>query len=232
VVLLAGCSTVVLLTVVGVGYGIYSYVQGVTHGSNTCLPSDFPKYPRSVYAGFTFDLNGTYPGNTCHVTLQSNDDVATVTAFYLSKLNTGDWQVTSSGDQARQVTFQHAKSDAPFGTVQVAVGNTHTDVTIDLFTSTCLPFGFPRYTGAKFGGQSAEVGTTRACHVVLLSNDGVAAVTAFYKRALSSGNWQITSSTAGQVAFRLRNGKSTIASGTVTIAVSGERTEIKVDTDT
>jgi hypothetical protein len=37
------------------------------------------------------------------------------------------------------------------------------------------------------------------------------------------------SRTASQVGFRLTNGKRTIASGTVTIAVSGERTEIKVD---
>ena len=230
--MLAGCSTVVVLTVGGVGYGIYSFVQGVKNGSNTCLPSDFPRYPGAVYARFSFDLNGVYPGNTCHAVFESTDDVASVTAFYQSKLNTGDWQVTSNGDPANQVTFQPAKSAAPFGTVQVAVSNTHTEITIDLFTSTCLPLGFPTYPGAKFGGQSAEVGATRACHVVFVSNKSVAAVTAFYQRALNTGNWQVTSSTAGQVGFRLRNGKRTVASGTVTVAVSGERTEIKVDADT
>jgi len=62
-----------------------------------------------------------------------------------------------------------------------------------------------------------------------VSNDRVAAITAFYERKLNTGNWQVTSSAAGQVGFRLRNGKTTIASGTVAIAVRGERTEIKVD---
>lgn len=58
-------------------------------GSATCLPSDFPRYPGAAYAGFTFDLNGAYPGNTCHTVFESDDDVATVTAFYQGKLNTG-----------------------------------------------------------------------------------------------------------------------------------------------
>jgi hypothetical protein len=227
---LTGCSTVVVLTVAGVGYGIYSFVQGVKNGSNTCLPSDFPRYPGSVYARFSFDLNGAYPGNTCHAVFESNDDVATVTGFYQSKLNTGAWQVTSLGTQADKVNFQPAKSAAPFGTVQVAVGNTHTEITIDLFTSTCLPLNFPMYSGAKFGGQNTEVGGgSSACHVVFVSNDSVAAIAAFYKRQLNTGNWQVTSSAAGQVGFRLKNGKMTVRSGTVGVAVGGDRTEIKVD---
>jgi hypothetical protein len=71
--------------------------------------------------------------------------------------------------------------------------------------------------------------TRNGCHVVFVSNGSVAAITAFYERELNTGNWQVTSSAAGQVGFRLRNGKQTIRSGTVTIAVSGDRTEIKVD---
>jgi hypothetical protein len=225
---LAGCSTVLVLT--AVGYGIYSFVQGVKHGATTCLPSDFPKYPGAVYAGFAYELNGAYPGNTCHVVLDSNDDVATVTAFYQIKLNTGVWQVTSTGFQADRVTFQPAKSAVPFGTVQVAVRNTRTEITIGLFDRTCLPLNFPMYPGAKFGGQNREVGTARnACHVVFTSNDSVGPVTAFYERELNTGNWQVTSKAAGQVAWRLRNGKRTDAAGTVTIAVGSERTEIKVD---
>jgi len=226
---LGGCATVFVLIAAGVGYGIYSFVQGVEHGSHTCLPSDFPKYPGALYAGFTYELNGAYPGNTCHVVLQSSDDVATVTAFYQSRLNTGAWQVTPSADQAGRVTFQPATSTAPFGTVQVALGNTRTEITIDLFTSTCLPLNFPMYPGARFGGQSTGVGATRFCHVVFVSNDSVAVVTALYERELNTGNWQVTSRAAGQVGFRLRSGKRTVASGTVAIAVIGERTEIRID---
>jgi hypothetical protein len=226
----AGCSTVAVLTVAGAGYGIYSFVQGVKNGSNTCLPSDFPRYPGAVYARFSFTLNGAYPGNTCQAVFESNDDVAAVTEFYQSKLNTGAWQVTSLGTQADTVNFQPAQSAAPFGTVHVAAGTTHTEITIDLFTSTCLPLNFPMYPGAKFGGQDTGVGgATSACHVVFVSNDSVAAITAFYNRELNTGNWHATSSAAGQVSFRLKNGKMTVRSGTVAVAIVGDRTEIKVD---
>jgi hypothetical protein len=221
---------VLVLTVAGVGYGIYSFVQGVKNGSNTCLPSDFPRYPGAVYARFSFDLNGAYPGSTCHAVFESNDDVASVTAFYQSKLNTGAWQVTSLGTQAGTVNFQPAKGAAPFGTLQVAASNTQTEITIDLFTATCLPLSFPMYPGAEFGGQSKDVGGgSSACHVVFVSNDSVAAVTAFYKRELNTGNWQVTSSSAGQVGFRLKNGKTTVRWGTVAVAVGDDRTEINVD---
>jgi len=221
---------VVVLTAAGVGYGIYSFVQGVKNGSTTCLPSDFPRYPGAKYASFTFDLNGTYPGNTCHSVFESNDDVVTVTAFYRSKLNTGAWEVAPIIDHSDTVTFQPAKSDAPFGTVQVALGNAHTEITIDLFTSTCLPLNFPMYPGAKFEGQNAGVSGGRyTCHIVFVSNDRVAAVTAFYDRELNTGNWHVTSSGSGLVGFSLKNGKRTVASGTVAIALSGDRAEIMVD---
>jgi hypothetical protein len=229
---LAGCSTVIVLTAVGAGYGIYSFVQGVKNGSNTCLPSDFPRYPGAAYARFAYELNGAYPGNTCHAVFESNDDVATVTAFYQSKLNTGAWHITPIGNQAGRVNFQPAKSAVPFGTVQVAAGNTHTEITIDLYTSTCLPGKFPMYPRADFGGQNEGQdgsSTRNGCHVVFVTNDSVAAVTAFYRKVLNTGNWQVTSSAVGQVGFRLRNGKMTVASGTVTIVVSRERTEITVD---
>ena len=227
---LAGCLTVGVVGAGGVGYGIYSFVQGVKNGSTTCLPSDFPKYPGATYADEIYELNGPYPGSTCHIVLDSNDDVATVTAFYQSKLNTGAWQVTSRDNEAEKLTFQPAKSAAPFGTVQVSVRNGGTEITIDVFTSTCLPLGFPKYPGAKFGGQSeVQGGASSGCHVVFLTNAAVEAVTAFYKSELNRGNWQVLSSGPGQVGFRLKNGTRTIRSGTVTIAVSSDRTEINVD---
>ncbi len=227
--LLAGCLTVLLVTVAGVGFAIYSRVQGFLHGTYTCVPSDFPRYPGSANAEQTYELNGAYPGSTCHVVLESNDDVATVTAFYESKLSTGAWQVNSSATQGGKVTFQPAKNAAPFGTVQVAVGNTRTEITIDLFTSTCLPLNFPKYPGAKFGGMTKETGAISGCHVVFATNAGVAGVTAFYKSALNSGRWRVTSSSGNQVAWRLTNGKRTDASGTVWMSANDAGTEIDVD---
>jgi hypothetical protein len=171
-----------------------------------------------------------YPGTTCHAVFESNDDVASVTAFYQSKLNTGNWQDAAIGNQADGISFQPARSAVPFGIVQVAVSSTHTEITIVLFTSTCLPLNFPMYPGAKFGGQNTEVGAQRTtCHIVFVSNDSVGSVSAFYQRELSTGSWQVTSSAAGQVGFRLKKGIRIIAYGTVTIVVSGDCTEIKVD---
>jgi hypothetical protein len=226
---LAGCATTLVLAAIGVGYGVHSLVNGFLSGSRQCLPSDFPRYPGAVEGAWTFELNGTYPGNTCHTVFESNNDVEAVTAFYENKLNSGNSRVTTSGNPAGQINFQLASEAWPFGTVNVAVGKTRTEITIDLFTSTCLPLGFPTYPGAGFGGQSSQVNGARECHVVFESNDNVATVTAFYQRNLNSGNWQVTSSGAGEIHFRLRNGKMTVASGTVNIAVSRERTEVTID---
>ena len=226
---LAGCATTLVLATVGVSYWAHSLVDGFRSGSNTCLPSDFPTYPGAVQREWTFELNGTYPGNTCHFVFESNDDVETITAFYESKLNSGNSRVTTSGKPAGQINFQLGSEAWPFGTVNVAVGKTRTEITIDLFTSTCLPLGFPTYPGAGFGGQSSQVNGSRECHVVFESNDNVATVTAFYQRNLNSGAWQVTSSAGGEIHFRLTNGKRTIASGTLNIAVSRERTEVTID---
>jgi hypothetical protein len=226
---LAGCATVLVLGLVGVGYGAYSFVHGFLSGSQTCLPSNFPRYPGAVPEAWSFDLNGTYPGNTCHMAFQSNDDVEAVTAFYESKLNSGDWRVTRSGIPAGQINFQPAREAQPFGTVNVTVGKTRTEIAIDLFTSTCLPLGFPMYPGAGFGGQSSQVNGARECHIVFESNDSVATVTRFYQSNLNSGNWQVTSSASSEIHFRLTNGKRTIASGTMNFAVNRERTEVTID---
>lgn len=52
-----------------------------------------------------------------------------------------------------------------------------------------------------------------------------------YDGALSQGNWEVSSSSASQVAFRLRGGglHMYVASGTVTIVSVDGRTEIRVD---
>ncbi len=226
---LAGCATTLVLAAIGVGYGVHSLVDGFRSGSRQCLPSDFPRYPGAVEGAWTFELNGTYPGNTCHTVFESSDDVETVTAFYENKLNSGNSRVNTSGKPAGQINFQLGSEAWPFGTVNVAVGKTRTEITIDLFTSTCLPLGFPTYPGAGFGGQSSRVNGSRECHVVFESNDNVAPVTAFYQTKLNSGYWQVTSSAAGEIHFRLRNGKRTIASGSMNIALSRERTEVTID---
>lgn len=227
---LAGCASAFVLAAAGVGYGAYSLIHGFLSGSSQCLPSDFPRYPGAVEAGWSFDLNGTYPGNTCHADFESSDDVAAVTTFYESSLNSGSWRVITSGKPAGQINFQPATQTRPFGTVSISPGQTRTDIAIDLFTSTCLPLGFPTYPGLGFAGQSSQLnGSVRECHVVFESSGDAAAVTAFYQTNLNSGNWQVTSSAGDQIQFRLKSGKRTVVHGTLDVAVSHERTEITID---
>ena len=234
---LAGCATVLVLAVVGVGIGYpaYAFINRFFTGSHTCLPSDFPLYPRATTADFTFGVNGTNPGFSCNVVFESNDDVATVTAFYQNKLNTGDWWVTTSDEQAGNVTFQFDRDAQPFGTVNVTLGKTHTDIAVDLFAHTCLPSGFPRYPGSGFAGQSYNVSGTGECRVAFVSNDSPAKVIAFYQHNLNTLGfgtlgWEITSSSAGEIQFRHRNGKRYDAGGTMTIAASRNQTMVNIDT--
>lgn len=238
---LGGCLVTLILVGAGAGYGIYSFIQGVAHGSTTCLPSDFPRYPGSRYADEDFGLNNVYPGFTCHIVFDSDDQIDTVSAFYSTKLNTGSWQVTLNGKPPGRITFQRANNGTPFGTVQIANGTTTTAataITIDTYTSTCLPVGFPHYPGSRFGGQSFATGgaaVASRCHVVFLSKDRVAAVTTFYKSKLNTGNWQVRSSAGGQIEWVLldgwttRYGRRVSAHGTVTVALDDDRTDITVD---
>lgn len=228
---LAGCAVVLVLAGAGAGFGIYSFVQGIKNSSTTCLPSDFPKYPGSTTADENFGLYDVYPGFTCHMVLESNDDPGTVTTFYESKLSTGSWQVTLTDDPAGTIVFQPARNASPFGTVQVALASTHTEITIDTYTSTCLLIGFPHYPGAKFGGQSFDAtggDTGRRCHVSFLSNDSVNAVVSFYKAKLNTGSWRVWSTTNDQIEFRLYRGFKIVAGGTVTITPGDGRTKINV----
>lgn len=228
---LAGCAIVLVLVGAAAGFGIYSFVQGVKNYSTTCLPSGFPKYPGSTIADENFGLYDVYPGFTCHMVFESNDALDAVTTFYTSQLNAGSWQVTLTGDPAGTIVFQPARDASPFGTVQVASAPTHTEITVDTYTSTCLLMGFPQYPGAKFGGQSFDAtggDTGRSCHVTFLSTDRVNAVMSFYKSRLNTGHWRVWSTSGDQIDFRLYRGRRIIAGGTVTVTLSDGRTKINV----
>ena len=233
--MVAGCATALVLAVVGIGYPAYSFVNRFFTGSHTCLPANFPLYPGATSSDCDVGLNGFYTGFTCSVTFQSNDDVATVVAFYQSKLDTGDWWVTASDEQAGSVTFQFVRAAQPFGTVNVTLGKTGTEIAIELLSETCLPYEFPRYPGSGFAGQSYDVNGSGDCKVALVSNDSAAAVTRFYQHYLNTlgygtFGWEITSSAGGEIQFRHRNGKRYDAGGTLTIAASGGQTLVNIDT--
>jgi hypothetical protein len=130
-----GCALVLVLAVVGGAIGIASLVNTFQHGGLTCLPSDFPKYPgATVINENTYVGTGVAPGDSksCRMTLDSNDDVATVTAFYNQKLNSGDWKVVSYSDASGRIQFQRASRPLTVGTVDLLGRGTGTEIRIDL----------------------------------------------------------------------------------------------------
>lgn len=225
----AGCLTLVVLTVAGLGFWAYSLFQGIKNGTVSCLPSNFPRYPGSTLGPWSYDLNESH--GTCQAALESKDDVVTVASYYQGNLNAGPWQVTIANDQTNLFTIESAGGSAPYGTVQVAAKDPGSEIAITLYSGTCLLLGFPVYPQAKFGGQTTDPNGYK-CNLVLLTKDGGPAVIAYYKKALNQGNWFVESSTSSTVNFRLgdRAGHRIIARGTVTVGLSpDERTQITID---
>lgn len=130
-----GCALVLVLAVVGGAVGIVSLVNSFQHGGLTCLPSDFPGYPgTTVVNEHTYYGTGVAPGDSksCQMTLVSNDDVATVTAFYDEKLSSGDWKVVTFNASSGQIHFQRVSRPLTVGTVDLLGRGTGTEIRIDL----------------------------------------------------------------------------------------------------
>ena len=70
-------------------------------------------------------------------------------------------------------------------------------------------------------------GGSNACHVVFVSND--ASPPRFLPEGAEYRQLAGHLDRPGQVGFRLKNGKMTVRSGTVGVAVGGDRTKIKVN---
>ena len=130
-----GCALVLVLAVVVGAIGITSLVNSFQHGGLTCLPSDFPSYSgATVINEHTFYGTGVAPGDTqsCQMTLDSNDNVATVTAFYNEKLGSGDWKVVTFNQSTGQIQFQRASRPLTVGTVDLLGRGSGTEIRIDL----------------------------------------------------------------------------------------------------
>lgn len=130
-----GCGLLLVLAVVGGAAGIVSLVNSFQHGGFTCLPSDFPSYPGvTVVNENTYYGTGVAPGDTksCRMTLDSNDTVATVTAFYKEKLDSGDWKVVSFSDSTGQIQFLRVSRPQTVGTVDLLGRGSSTEIRIDL----------------------------------------------------------------------------------------------------
>lgn len=132
--LAGGCAVVVVLVIAGAALGAVGLKNRFVQGGFSCLPSSFPKYPGSSFAGENYTLNGATPGNACQVMFESNDSPTAVVDFYASRLDTGDWRVTTSDSTAGVVMFRSVKKARVTGTVSVAVHGSRTEVTVQLYS--------------------------------------------------------------------------------------------------
>lgn len=133
--LAGGCALLLVLGVIGIGFGAYSLVNRFQHGAFNCLPSDFPSYPGASVSGEnTYFGSGVAPGDSrrCRITFESNDGVATVTNFYEQQLATGDWTVASSNPTTGEVRFQRLSRPQTVGVLSLLGRGQHTEIQIEL----------------------------------------------------------------------------------------------------
>lgn len=127
-----------MLLVIGIGLGVWgaaALVHNLQAGKFSCLPADFPKYPgATVTRDYTYVGTGVAPGDAreCQETLDSSKDVATVTDFYATRLNSGDWKVTSNDTATGQLRFQRVSRPETVGIVQLLGRGQQTTIEIKL----------------------------------------------------------------------------------------------------
>ena len=124
-----------VIGIIGAGFGVYSLVTRFQHGAFSCLPSDFPNYPgASVVSENTKVGADMSSGDTtqCTMVLQSNDNVEAVTSFYQQNLSTGDWTIPTSHPPQGEFSFQRNSRPQTRGTVIVAARGQHTEIDIQL----------------------------------------------------------------------------------------------------
>lgn len=106
------------LTAVWIAVVIYVGVQfsSAFHvGFSSCLPSDFPKYPRATLASIVIsDSLGD-----CTMQFQTRDSTSEVQDFYKTHLNEGDWSVVATNDQQGLIQFERVSRPGIHGYVKV-----------------------------------------------------------------------------------------------------------------
>jgi hypothetical protein len=109
--------TAVWLAMVGfAGLHFVSAFRSAFHlGLSSCLPADFPHYPRASLASVVIsDSQGD-----CTIQYQTRDSAAEVRSFYKTNLNEGDWMVTVVNDPAGVIRFRRLSRPDTSGYVQV-----------------------------------------------------------------------------------------------------------------
>jgi len=92
-------------------------------------------YPGATVTGEkTYFGTGVAPGDSreCTESLGSDDDVATVTDFYTSRLSSGDWNITSNDRANGTISFARVSRPQTVGEVTLLGRGTHTVINIKL----------------------------------------------------------------------------------------------------
>jgi len=134
--LAGGCALLVVIALIAGGLGLSSLVNSFEHGGFSCLPSDFPSYPgATVSSENTYVGTGVPAGDTkrCSMVLESNDDATTVTSWYSSNLNSGDWSA-SSDSASGTVRFENRSRPSTNGTIELLGRGQHTEIRITLYS--------------------------------------------------------------------------------------------------
>lgn len=131
---LGGCALIVVVVVGGAAIGGAAIYNHFRQAGINCLASDFPTYPAATPGAFTYELNGTVPGSSCHIVFRSKDSTSAVLDFYESRLDTGGWQVTSSNRDIGLIAYRNAKRAKTNGTVQVAAKDGYTEITVEFYS--------------------------------------------------------------------------------------------------
>ena len=118
-----------VIGVIGAGFGLFSLVRQFQNGALDCLPSDFPSYPGATVSSWNTTFGAT---KRCTIVLQSDDGVAAVTAFYEQGLSSGDWTIMTSDPASGEFSFRRLSRPQTFGTISLLGRGQHTEIEIQL----------------------------------------------------------------------------------------------------
>lgn len=84
-------------------------------GLSSCLPADFPHYPRATIASIVIsDSLGD-----CTIQYRTRDTSSDVMGFFETNLNEGDWMVMAVDEQSGLIRFQRNSNPNTIGYVKV-----------------------------------------------------------------------------------------------------------------
>ena len=88
----------ILAAVAGLALGVGAGINSVA----SCVPSDFPEYPGTIWGGWAGG------GNVCVDTRLTFGGASDIMSFYSSKLGNSPWKITGIDRTGLRIDFEHA----------------------------------------------------------------------------------------------------------------------------